>query len=177
MVILNNYFIAEWVTCLNYADIVENQLQSLCGPCQLVVHPMLISLHVATVKVHYAMNFRLVNILWTKLHFWCNSDSQCFISTNNKLKNPSFAVVTSHHNSYSQYATHGHTNNELKNLTVSCQKTSHVSLVSVLFFFFWGNVSLLCKMSIGQILCIWAITTIKLKYRIQKLMVLALLAV
>ena len=46
-------------------------MQSLCGSCRLGVHPMLISLHVATLNVHYAMNVRFVNIHWTNITESC----------------------------------------------------------------------------------------------------------
>jgi hypothetical protein len=46
-----------------YAGIVENQMLNLYGPYLSGARQMLISHHVATVEVHYAMNFRLVKFL------------------------------------------------------------------------------------------------------------------
>ena len=50
------------------AGIVENQMLNLSGRYLLGVRRMLIFHHVAPVKVHYAMNFRLVTSM-TTVHF------------------------------------------------------------------------------------------------------------
>ena len=74
---LHTYFqeksIANIMHDMYWAGIVENQMLNLSGHYLLGVRQMLIFHHVAPVKVHYAMNFRLVKFIVydqsTTVHF------------------------------------------------------------------------------------------------------------